>query len=337
MHWEHFQRRVAHLTEAFAVPGLAYCVEARGEQYCGAVGFRDVAAEKPFVVETLVPIASLTKTMTALVLLELEAAGKLSLDDPLLSHLPVQSVQFIEAVGREPNHVTFGARFRRATIREVLSHTANSPNGDVFSYSSSIFSVLADVAASVAGRSFEAIIGEVLERFGMTASFTSYDDSRFVALQPELARPYVTEPSEGWVQSEHKRRALDASRGVISTVIDLMSYLRGFGHAGDSLAELRRQAWSVRMLPNGSPAPYGLGWFVRQQDKRGPAAYWHYGQFDRCYAALMVTMPALDLHFVMLSNCDTLSRAARLIDGDLLRSAFAILTLECFADAGSSP
>jgi beta-lactamase class C len=65
---------------------------------------------RPLQVETLFPVASITKMATALAILRLAACGALSLDDPLECHLP-----------------DAGAADRGIRLRMLLSHTSGLP------------------------------------------------------------------------------------------------------------------------------------------------------------------------------------------------------------------
>ena len=70
-------------------PGLAWGVIIDGELAAsGAVGIRDVKAEAAAAESTVFRIASMSKSFTALAILKLRDAGKLSLDDAVTKHIP---------------------------------------------------------------------------------------------------------------------------------------------------------------------------------------------------------------------------------------------------------
>ncbi len=64
-------------------PGAAWGIVIDGElAHQGVMGVRDVAAKAPVDADTVFRIASMTKSFTAMSILKLRDAGKLSLDDP---------------------------------------------------------------------------------------------------------------------------------------------------------------------------------------------------------------------------------------------------------------
>ena len=81
-----------------------------GRQWMGASGQRDVAANKPMTTGTALALASISKTMTAAVVLQLVDEGKLSLDERVASLLP-----------------EYGLR-PRITVRNLLDHTSGLPD-----------------------------------------------------------------------------------------------------------------------------------------------------------------------------------------------------------------
>ncbi len=65
------------------VPGAAWGIVIDGElAHSGAFGVRDVKTDAPVDANTVFRIASMTKSFTAMAILKLRDAGKLSLDDP---------------------------------------------------------------------------------------------------------------------------------------------------------------------------------------------------------------------------------------------------------------
>lgn len=65
--------------------------------WTGSAGFADVAARRPADARTLHRVASITKTFTATAIVALRDDGLLSLDDPLVVHLPEVAAAVPEA------------------------------------------------------------------------------------------------------------------------------------------------------------------------------------------------------------------------------------------------
>lgn len=100
----------AMLVEAYPSdgPGATVIVTRHGQTiFTGARGLADVAAHKPLQPDSIIRMGSLTKQLTAAVLLQLVDEGRVSLDDPLSKYRP-----------------DFPAPGDSATIRQLLDHTS---------------------------------------------------------------------------------------------------------------------------------------------------------------------------------------------------------------------
>ena len=109
------------LMRAFAerarVPGIAYGIVVDGRlAHVGTAGLRELASRSPVDTGTVFRIASMTKSFTALAILQLRDEGRLALDDPAERYVP-------ELAGlRYPT-----ADAPKITIRHLLTHSAGFP------------------------------------------------------------------------------------------------------------------------------------------------------------------------------------------------------------------
>lgn len=104
-------RFLAQYTES-EVPGLQYIVvDAEGIIFEFAGGLADIQNQKTMTLDTTLMAYSMTKTYTAVAILQLAEEGKIRLDDPIDWHLP--------------NHLYGG---HSITIRHLLEHTSGLPN-----------------------------------------------------------------------------------------------------------------------------------------------------------------------------------------------------------------
>jgi D-alanyl-D-alanine carboxypeptidase len=75
--------------ERMQIPGLVVIVQSPGgEVYRTALGLADIDSDEPMAIDDHFRIGSITKTLTATVILQLVDEGMLSLDDPLARYLP---------------------------------------------------------------------------------------------------------------------------------------------------------------------------------------------------------------------------------------------------------
>jgi len=87
--WQPFWDHVRHLTDHHKLPGLAVAASRDGRTVLsGALGFRDREAELAATPETVFGIGSVTKSFTAVVIMQLEEEGRLNVEDPVVKYLP---------------------------------------------------------------------------------------------------------------------------------------------------------------------------------------------------------------------------------------------------------
>jgi CubicO group peptidase (beta-lactamase class C family) len=98
--------------QAAQVPGLSWAlITGGGLLQTGAWGWADLATQRPMRAETLMGTASVTKTFTGALLLQLCEQGRCALDDEAQQHLPFTL--------RHPAHPQ-----ARLTLRHLLTHTS---------------------------------------------------------------------------------------------------------------------------------------------------------------------------------------------------------------------
>ena len=109
-----FQAGFDDYVQEDGIVGAAYVVVDKGKiRESHPVGAADVEARQPVDSNTIFHWASITKTFTAVAIMQLRDRGRLSLDDPIVKYVPELS-----RVHSEDNAV------RRVTLRHLLSHTA---------------------------------------------------------------------------------------------------------------------------------------------------------------------------------------------------------------------
>src|SRR3954471_23878884 len=217
-------------------------------------------------------IGSITKTMTAVLVMQLREDGSLALADPLATYLP-----------------EVGEAFGDRTLRALLSHSAGVPNeppgewwervdgvsfaelaaraakesprfdsGETFHYSNLAYGFLGEVVARVSGRPWwECLTERVLEPLGMLR--TSYDP-----FDPH-AQGYSVAPYTSVLTPEPATdtRAMAPAGQVWSTVLDLATYadflIAGHRDVLDESALAEMTTPHTGSEPGGLGTGYGLG------------------------------------------------------------------------------
>ena len=108
------------------VPGVVALVTNRDRVlYQGAFGVADVGTGRKLTTDALFRIASMTKPITSLALMQLVEQGKLGLDDPAEKYLPeLQGLKVIEAFDAATGEYKVRPATRRPTVRHFLTHTS---------------------------------------------------------------------------------------------------------------------------------------------------------------------------------------------------------------------
>lgn len=150
---EVFDIELRDLQAALAIPGLAYVIVSDGRVVASrALGSTRAPDSTPFTTSTPLRIASVTKTLTSVIALQLAAEGRLDPEAMVRTYAPTADV---------PDGVR---------VRHLLEHRSEGDIGTDFLYSSARFALLRDVLEVAAGTSFEeAIRARVLAPAGMRA------------------------------------------------------------------------------------------------------------------------------------------------------------------------
>jgi D-alanyl-D-alanine carboxypeptidase len=97
------------------IPGVAVAIKGSGKLRVGEAGYSNLAARMPLRDSDAIGIGSITKTFVAVVAMQLQEAGKLSLDDTALKYLGNQRLKNV-------------ANLEDASIAQLMNHTSGIPS-----------------------------------------------------------------------------------------------------------------------------------------------------------------------------------------------------------------
>src|SRR5262249_9005879 len=110
-----FDRLMESFVEQHKVPGAALAVARHGRLiYARGFGWADVEKQEPVEPAALFRIASISKPITAVAVMQLVEQGKLGLDDKILDRVKLQP-------HLEPG-AKFDERWNQITLRHLLQH-----------------------------------------------------------------------------------------------------------------------------------------------------------------------------------------------------------------------
>jgi CubicO group peptidase (beta-lactamase class C family) len=333
------------------IVGMSAVVTSGGRRVLAAgYGSADRGRRIPVTVDTVFPLASVTKLFTATAVMQLVERGAIDLDAPVSRYLPGMART---GAGREP------------TVRELLTHhsglTGNIMEGfelkeadptafrDVprllaalpparapdtaFAYSNAGYSLLGCLVEAAGGTGYiDAVTRGVLEPLGM-------DHTRFIAGQGDIAAAAM-----GWEGRMpvpvYPLRDLPAG-GLLSTAADMelfMRYVMDRGRDGvlgrDTFDEMmRRQNADVALDGDFS---IGLGyWLIKPFDAEDAFAS-HAGDIPPFHTVL-ATIPDRRIGVFLAANSSRDPSALVALAEDLLRAAYAEATGRPVVDPPTAP
>src|SRR5580658_3125882 len=108
------------------VPGVVTLItDRKGVLDQSASGVADVATGRPLTQDSMFRIASMTKPVTSLALMQLFEQGKIGLDDAVEKYLPeLKNPQVIESFDAKTGDYKVRPAASLPTVRQVLTHTS---------------------------------------------------------------------------------------------------------------------------------------------------------------------------------------------------------------------
>jgi CubicO group peptidase (beta-lactamase class C family) len=316
------------------VPGVAIGLINGAQEFRAGFGVTNVEHPLPVNSATLFQVGSISKTVTATVMMRLVERGLVNLDAPIHSYLP--DLRLAESAVAE-----------RVTLRHIFTHSAGwmgdffddagpgddaleivvkrmdrlpqvTPLGEIWSYNNAGYYLAGRVIEVITGKTYEAATRElVLQPLGMATSFFFAQDAityRVAAghdavfpgedRQPVVLRPW-------WLA-----RASNPLGGLVASIDDLLHYARF--HMGEGKAspgsdiQLLKPETLVEMqnpcFPAANDELMGVSWFVREV---GSSRIIRHGGATNGQQATLQMVPARQFAIVMLTNSDRGSELIR--------------------------
>lgn len=215
-------------------------------------GFRSLEHGLPATPRTLYGIGSVTKSFTALAILQLAEQGRLSVDDPLDRFIPftlrpagepvrlwhlmthtsgLPALAYAERVisgvtGASEDWLPIASYQDMLTFLNGAQDWALSRPGERWFYLNEGYVLLGYVIEQVTGMPYtEYVRQHILLPLGMARSFFARAD---VEADPDAATPYVVADDGRRIPSTYAYGTITPDGGLISNVLDLANYVRMF-------------------------------------------------------------------------------------------------------------
>jgi len=258
---------IVRARQAERLPSLAAAVLRGGETgWAGAVGLADVEAGIEATAETQYRVGSITKTFTAVAVMQLRDRGKLDLDDCLEEHLPGiangsptlrRMLAHISGLQREAGEmfVTGTAPTIAEVIDSMAAYELVLPAARAHHYSNLAFALLGEVVARESGMPYTDYVDEhIIDPLGLERT-TWYE------VEPH-ALAYLVDEFKGTARREphSDMRGVAAMGQLWSTVGDLCTWGAFLlsGREGVLDPATADEMWSPQVMMN--PDDWSVGW-----------------------------------------------------------------------------
>lgn len=282
--FERLEQFIPEHLRAINAPGLTLSVVSReGLSRVGTYGFAEVETRTPVRPDHLFEIGSITKSFTAIALLQLVDEGKLDLQKPLQSYLPWLDLK---------------NSYRAITTHDLLSHSSGMPGnaplfprapygrlwigiepGRHFHYSNTGYVILGLLLEALDKRPLAEVYSHrILGRLGMhnTAPIITYAIRGRMAAGYEPFRGDRPHPFAGKLAEAPYVELEEASGSIASTPADMGLYLQMLlngsrGAGGRVLSEKGYAALIKPVIPApafGEHTSYGYGLAITEHEGR---------------------------------------------------------------------
>jgi CubicO group peptidase (beta-lactamase class C family) len=309
---------------ANGIPGAALAITKSGRIVL-AKGYGSAGTGRPVTAQTQFMIASLSKSFTAIAVMQLVEAGKINLDAPVQSYLP--AFELADRIAAS-----------RITVRHLLNQTSGladqgfpemrlaqpltieervktlrvarpvSTPGMVFHYFNPNYAILARLVEVVSGMPFaDYMTQRIFAPLGMNRTFAAVTSREIERRAEQLTQGHIAAFGIP-IRSTEMDGYLAGSGGVVSNAEDMARYL-AMQTGGDSVQSQQiLSPASLRLThePPTSSTPYAMGWFATTIN--GRSASEHNGVLSTVFAEA-VLLPEQGYGIVILYDVYSLPAA----------------------------
>ncbi|MCA1624790.1 MAG: beta-lactamase family protein [Acidobacteria bacterium] len=272
-------------------------------------GLANVELNVPATKETVFEIGSITKQITAAVVMLLVEEGKINTNEKIGRYLPSAPEAWNKVTVRHLLTHTSGVKSytglsgfeltkrlkRDEFIKAIGAYPLEFEPGERYIYSNSGYNLLGFIIESVSGKSYWDFLQErIFKPLGMNQ--TANRDPQFIV--PNRADGYEWENGK-LVGRDYDLTDVFSAGAIVSTVVDLAKWDAAL--RGDTFLkkESKAQIWTPVVFNDGKLYPYGFGWNVTEF--RGHKLVSHGGQ-TAGFAANISRYVDDDLTVIVLTN-----------------------------------
>lgn len=310
---------ITSLMSRQGIPALSIAIVTDNQlRWQRGYGMADIENFVPAKAATVYRIASVTKPITAVAVMQLAERGKLDLDAPIQKYVPtfpykpwtVTTRQLLGHLGGIRNYKdneNDSTRFY-GSLKEALSIFRADPldfePGTKFSYTTYGYTLLGAVIEGASGMSYMDYMRENIFKPARMSRSRADNVSDIILNRARGYGPKVYGKFDG----ELRNAALaDTSYkipagGLVSTVEDLANFAVAVQDGSLVKKETFEQMSVPQQTRDGKQTPYGLGWFIDGiEDRKG--LVWH-GGVQQGATSMLFMIPRERFALVILTNLE---------------------------------
>lgn len=296
------------------IPGLALAVVEDG-RVTYVRGYGHAGAGRPMAADVPMPIGSVTKTFTAVAVLQLVERGRIDLDAPVRTYLP-----WFRVAGDDASAAI--------TVRHLLQHTSGLSDlgynrvldprtpledgvadlrharltarvGASFQYFNPNYSTLALIVETVSGRSYgDYVEAHIFGPLGMAHSSGNHRDAAVAGMAQGHSKLFgFAVPRDAPTY-----RYMFGAGDLVSTAPDLARFAVALGNQGaygDTRILSPGSVELMRTVSSTDESAYGMGWVVAEH--RGEPVGFHDGA-DTTSMSQLAVLPDRDRGYALVMN-----------------------------------
>ncbi|WP_162179792.1 serine hydrolase domain-containing protein [Bryobacter aggregatus] len=302
------------------IPGYAAAAYYKGEIVWGSVGgFADLKAKRPVKRDTPFRLASISKSISAVAMLELYEAKKLALSDDVRKYCPafppkdypITLAQLLGHIGgirhyntADPSDMDNRVHYNSVTdsLRKFAGDPLASEPGTKYIYTTYGYSLVGCAIEGASGMPYEKWIEEhILLPTGMKN--TAPDNGKGISSRRCLGYRKVAKGKiEDCALSDNSAKI--PGGGLVSTVDDLLLFVDGILKHHLLKPETIDLMWTSGRLKTGKLTGYGLGWSLSRSPEGDREIYHTGGQQGA--STILYLRPDQNFAFVWLANLEAL-------------------------------
>ena len=299
VNYERIGEQIAEDVRRYHIPAMAVAVVDKDKVLFEQTYGECKSADQPFI------IGSMSKSFTALAIMQLAEQGKLDLAEPMDKY--IDSSEWFKD----------GSDHSRITIKDLLNHTSGITTFQQFGslestdsygnhvYANANYGLLGLIIEAVSGMSYEDYVTKnIFDPLGMEHSAASLEKSKKNGLIDGY-RNYFGFAVSGecdYPEEIQKGSWTNVPAGYLSSSLsDMEKYLQMYLRGGESVVGSRSiESMFYDNVPGGEDGFYGFGW-TYSKDPSGQPMLNHAGLVEN-YTSNMFILPEKEIAVVVLVN-----------------------------------